>query len=210
MITNFRTNLPCQYYFVVVQDTLCISGMLCFGLCAFVVLYCKLIRLLFIWPWQMLATAFLRLSNWTVYVCCHWHRHTGALGQVSPILYVFFSDKPCYKLRICDRLSQGYRICSDNLFFQLTLKLHKVRQRLCAVASPNIFVFRNSSCDSSVAATRTLFSMVALWNRADHNIYFHAVVCSSFFPRLISSAADWMSAILPHMVWPQCEFKMQV
>jgi len=31
-----------------------------------------------------------------------------------------------------------------------------------------------------------------------------------FFPRLISTAADWMSAILPHMVWPQCEFKMQV
>jgi len=24
----------------------------------------------------------------------------------------------------------------------------------------------------------------------------------SFFPRLISAAADWMSAVLPHMVWP--------
>jgi len=24
----------------------------------------------------------------------------------------------------------------------------------------------------------------------------------SFFPRLILAAADWMSAILPHMVWP--------
>jgi len=24
----------------------------------------------------------------------------------------------------------------------------------------------------------------------------------SFFPRLISAAADWMSTILPHMVWP--------
>jgi len=23
-----------------------------------------------------------------------------------------------------------------------------------------------------------------------------------FFPRLISAAADWMSTILPHMVWP--------
>jgi len=32
-----------------------------------------------------------------------------------------------------------------------------------------------------------------------------------FFPRLISAAAaDWMSTILPHMVWPQCEFRMQV
>jgi len=25
---------------------------------------------------------------------------------------------------------------------------------------------------------------------------------SSFFPRLISAAVDWMSTILPHMVWP--------
>jgi len=24
----------------------------------------------------------------------------------------------------------------------------------------------------------------------------------SFFPRLISAVADWMSAILTHMVWP--------
>ena len=31
-----------------------------------------------------------------------------------------------------------------------------------------------------------------------------------FFSRLISAAPDWMSAIHPHMVWPQCEFKMQV
>ena len=33
---------------------------------------------------------------------------------------------------------------------------------------------------------------------------------SSFFPRLITAVADWMSIILPHMVWPHCEFKMQV
>ena len=36
-------------------------------------------------------------------------------------------------------------------------------------------------------------------------LYFHPVVCSIFFiffPRLISAATDWMSAILPHMVWP--------
>ena len=43
------------------------------------------------------------------------------------------------------------------------------------------------------------FVMVALCNRADH---FHAVICSSFFPRLISAVGDWMSTILPHMVWP--------
>jgi len=33
---------------------------------------------------------------------------------------------------------------------------------------------------------------------------------SSFFPRLISAAANWMSTILWHLVWPYCEFRMQV
>ena len=31
-----------------------------------------------------------------------------------------------------------------------------------------------------------------------------------FFPRLISAVADWMSAILVHMVWPYGEVRMQV
>ena len=52
--------------------------------------------------------------------------------------------------------------------------------------------------------------MVALWNRADHYIFALWFLLSSFFPRLTSTVADWMSAILPHMVWPLCEFKMQV
>jgi len=49
------------------------------------------------------------------------------------------------------------------------------------------------------------FFMVALWNRADHYIFI-----LYFFPLLTSPAADWMSTILPHMVWPYCEFRMQV
>jgi len=53
--------------------------------------------------------------------------------------------------------------------------------------------------------------MVALRNRADHYIFIlWFLLLSSFFPRLISAVADWMCAILPHMVWPLCEFKMQV
>ena len=46
-----------------------------------------------------------------------------------------------------------------------------------------------------------------------HHIFILSFVVSfyllSFFPRLISAAADWMCAILSHMVWPYCEFKMQ-
>ena len=50
--------------------------------------------------------------------------------------------------------------------------------------------------------------MVALCNGADHYIFcpvisiFFLLHLSSFFPRLISAAVDWMSTILPHMVWP--------
>jgi len=48
-----------------------------------------------------------------------------------------------------------------------------------------------------------LFLMDALCNRAGHYIlalWFY--LFSIFFPRPISAAADWMSTILPHMVWP--------
>ena len=39
-------------------------------------------------------------------------------------------------------------------------------------------------------------------NRADHYIFALWFLSSSFFPRLISDVGDWMSTILPHMVWP--------
>jgi len=47
--------------------------------------------------------------------------------------------------------------------------------------------------------------MVALCNRADHYVsilFLLSSSSSSFFPRLISAVGDWMSTILPHMVWP--------
>jgi len=44
--------------------------------------------------------------------------------------------------------------------------------------------------------------MVALWNRADHYILPCGYFFLFFIPRLISAAADWMSAILAHMMWP--------
>ena len=50
------------------------------------------------------------------------------------------------------------------------------------------------------------FVMVALWNRADHYIFtlwfVVVLLLLLFFPRLISAVGDWMSTILPHMVWP--------
>jgi len=53
--------------------------------------------------------------------------------------------------------------------------------------------------------------MATLWNRAGHYIFAMWFLLSFlFFPRLISAVADWMSTILPHMVWPKCKFRMQV
>jgi len=50
--------------------------------------------------------------------------------------------------------------------------------------------------------TTSIFVMAALWNRAGHYIFILWFLSSSFFPRLISAVGDWMSTILPHMVWP--------
>ena len=59
------------------------------------------------------------------------------------------------------------------------------------------------------------FLMAAQWNRAGHYIFILWFLLPfffllSFFPRLISVVGDWRSTILPHMVWPQCEFRMHV
>jgi len=43
--------------------------------------------------------------------------------------------------------------------------------------------------------------MAALRSRCGHYIFALWFLLSSFFARLISAVADWMSTILPHMVW---------
>jgi len=51
----------------------------------------------------------------------------------------------------------------------------------------------------------SLIIMSALCNRAGYYIFalwFLSFFFLSFFPRLISAVGDWMSTILPHMVWP--------
>jgi len=53
---------------------------------------------------------------------------------------------------------------------------------------------------------RGQFIMAALHSRCGHYIFalwfFLLSFFLSFFPCLISVVADWMSTILPHMVWP--------
>ena len=72
---------------------------------------------------------------------------------------------------------------------------------LCDLRNGTIF----NDLEWLLLATLNDLIMVALCNMADH-MYFHPVsfffFFLSFFPRLISAVGDWMSAILPHMVWP--------
>ena len=51
--------------------------------------------------------------------------------------------------------------------------------------------------------------MAALCNRASHYI-FALWYFLSFYLLSFLAVADWMTTILAHMVWPLCEFKMQV
>jgi len=46
--------------------------------------------------------------------------------------------------------------------------------------------------------------MAALHSKCEHYIFalWFLSFFLSFFPRLISAVADWMSTILRHMVWP--------
>jgi len=87
---------------------------------------------------------------------------------------------------------------------------------VCTVHASDNDEVLNSNCgqlllhvsDKSVTVAncyyRTLF-MAALCNTAGHYIFAMWFLSFSIFlsfPCLISAAADWMSTILPHMVWP--------
>ena len=70
---------------------------------------------------------------------------------------------------------------------------------------------------SSYSCMRIELFMAALRSRCGHYtflLWFNSIFLlrssSFFFSRLFSAVADCMSAILPHMVWPSCEYRMQV
>ena len=77
---------------------------------------------------------------------------------------------------------------------------------------------RRANMPSYAVATRTVqeLFMAVLRSRCGHYIYGRPIcnradryilpcgffLSSSIFPHLISAVGDWMSTILPHMVWP--------
>ena len=62
------------------------------------------------------------------------------------------------------------------------------------------------SWQAAIPSVELIHYGLALCNRADHYIFALWFLSSffflSFFPRLISAGIDWMSTVLPHMVWP--------
>jgi len=56
--------------------------------------------------------------------------------------------------------------------------------------------------DADIIFLSCFFIMAALWNRQAIIFLPCGYYLFIFFPRLISAAGDWMSTILPHMVWP--------
>jgi len=61
----------------------------------------------------------------------------------------------------------------------------------------NIFL----PCDFFLSSSSSLWSPYVIGQ---------TIIFFSFFSRLISAVGDRMSTILPHMVWPWCEFRMHV
>jgi len=96
----------------------------------------------------------------------------------------------------------AYLDCMSNM---LLLRVWKFVVCLCMNNCP-------SECLSRIVIIYVMITMImiimaALWNRAGHYIFalwflLPSIYLLSYFPRLIWAVADWMSAILPHMVWP--------
>ena len=86
-----------------------------------------------------------------------------------------------------------------------------VKKFVFAISPPDEFLVK-PCCYISHTDIYQLF-MAAVCNRAGHYIFalwFVLLSSSIFFPRLISAVKSWMSTILAHMMWPYCEFRMQI
>ena len=130
--------------------------------------------------------------NWFLLHCVSKKSHLWFVITLIHVNALFFGRT------VTNNVSNQKALCraiSNNVCFCTTWQNRETQRS-------HFFTQTLHQCISRIQPIAAWFFMVALWNRADH-IYFHAVVCSFFFflffiPRLISAAADWLSAILPH------------
>jgi len=91
-------------------------------------------------------------------------------------------------------------------FFGKSKQLQRHDSGTSVVGLYGLQLFMAALCnraDHYIFAVVSFFSMAALRSRCGHYtfaLWFLSIFF--FFPRVISAVGDWMSTILPHMVWP--------
>jgi len=130
-------------------------------------------------------------------------------SDLSVSLSLFADD---LKLYTCYKIDALHNDLHTAVNIGLLTEWAKLWQLQIAIPKCSLFRIFNPQWHVSESVQRvtrqrdlkTCFFMIALWNRETIYIFmlWFVLSSSSFFPRLILAAADWMSAILPHMVWP--------
>jgi len=137
---------------------------------------------------------------------------------------IHFASKPCvlvYCQRYCTalQLQASAKLCG--VVQRMELRKFRRGRHLYSAGQPSVWHRPHSSFQTS-SNTLSYFLFIYLpkftfvtsyWLWSPYGIgqtiiysscgvFFFFFFLSSFFPRLISAVADWMSAILPHIVWP--------
>jgi len=102
------------------------------------------------------------------------------------------------------------QVVQEHLFGDVRKKHLLIVTFSVAFLPKTIKVIARKSTDILIQCVDSLFSLslVSLWppcviGQAVKFLPCGFFLCLSiFFPRPVSAVADWMSAILPHMVWP--------
>ena len=135
-----------------------------------------------------LTPLLITLSDLHVHICCSDLVLFQLEGQRSPA-------RPCCfrPSALLIRPSNRYRLCSGEQLVKFWKVRNEVRFRVGASAARRWWHCANYGRPMEYGRPLYFSPVVS-------SIFFFFLLL--FFPRLISAAVDWMSAILPHMVWP--------
>jgi len=114
--------------------------------------------------------------------------HTDAVQQRMFLV----GQSYCTDITCCYQAAESYSSPAHHLFHtQLTdFSTHRSHYLLVSVTSSHIQRFFMAQLPYVIGQAIYIF------------ILSFVLLLSFFFPRLISAVGDWMSAILPHTVWP--------
>ena len=125
-------------------------------------------------------------------------------GKMRPFTQVWFSTLSQFGALTLSRRREGYLACENLLLLSQRDNLRILSSALTWINCEKRPVTANCVCVVTVRWKAPVF----LWSPygigqtiifSCCGLFFLSIFL--FFPRLISAAADWMSAILPHMVW---------